>query len=184
MRISDIIVESEHLDEISLAGAGRAVGNVIRGTSKVVQGAKGAWQGAKDAWDQGNQSDAYNKARAAVAGTPAPTRQAATAGTQPAPTLQPAAAASAQAVPQARSASVGVATAPSMPGAAAPATAPATRTSTYSSKAAKAEVDQMVGKIQKIRSRDRQRVVQYAQQKLSTVKEGGDFYSNFLGKKI
>jgi hypothetical protein len=88
MRINELIVENQQIDELSLAGVGKGVGNVIRGTSSAVQGAKGAWQGAKDAWNQGTTSGTYDKARAAVSGIP--TNQAAQVGPQP--VTQPAAA--------------------------------------------------------------------------------------------
>ena len=68
MRISDIILESEQLDEISLAGVGQGIGKAVRGTSSAVHGIKGAWQGAKDAWAQGSKS--FGSARSAVASQP------------------------------------------------------------------------------------------------------------------
>jgi hypothetical protein len=103
MRINELIVESNQIDELSLAGAGKAVGNVIRGTSSAIQGAKGAWQGAKDAWNQGKQSGTYDRARAAVSGTTTPpatqltTAQAAT--NTPTPSSVPAQQSSTQAAP-------------------------------------------------------------------------------------
>ena len=71
MRINELLTEDQ-LDELSLKGVGRGVGNVIRGTSSAINGVKGAWQGAKDAWAQGKQSGSYDTARSAISGTDQP----------------------------------------------------------------------------------------------------------------
>lgn len=71
MRITELLTE-EQLDELSLKGIGRGVGNVIRGTSSAINGVRGAWQGAKDAWAQGKQSGSYDAARSAISGTDQP----------------------------------------------------------------------------------------------------------------
>jgi hypothetical protein len=192
MRINELLIENQQIDELSLAGVGKGVGNVIRGTSTAIQGAKGAWQGAKDAWQQGKDSGTYDKARAAVSGIPANT--AAPVGSQGVPTQQPAGqqAPAASPTPAGSTGAAPVAGATQVAPTTEPATAPTgstapaapARTPTYSSKTAKTEVDKVISNIQQIRSRDRAGVVQYAQQKLATVKENVGVYSSFLGKEI
>ncbi len=49
MRINELIVENQQIDELSLAGA---LGSAARGAANVVGGAKGAWAGAKDVYNQ------------------------------------------------------------------------------------------------------------------------------------
>jgi hypothetical protein len=49
MRINELIVESQQIDELSLAGA---LGSAAKGAANVVGGAKGAWAGAKDVYNQ------------------------------------------------------------------------------------------------------------------------------------
>ena len=49
MRINELIVESQQIDELSLAGA---LGSAAKGAANIVGGAKGAWAGAKDVYNQ------------------------------------------------------------------------------------------------------------------------------------
>lgn len=174
MRINELIVESQQIDELSLAGVGKGVGNVIRGTSSAVQGAKGTWQGAKDAWNQGKTAGTYDKARAAVSGIP--TNQAAPTGTQP---VTPPASAATTPAPTATAPTATTTPAPTTTTPAA--TAPVATTGRASSQQVRKEIDTAIGNVQQVRSRDRQKLVQYAQQRLATVKESSGFRSNFLG---
>lgn len=197
MRINELIVESEQLDELSLAGVGKGVGNVIRGTSSAIQGAKGAWQGTKDAWNQGKQSGTYDRARAAVAGTP-PTQQQPAPAQQGQAAPQPAAtttqAAPAQAAPQqATAAPTGQqgtsapAAAPTAAAAAAPvqsAPAATTKPARVGVPAGKQAVDQAVQTVKSVRGDRRPQVVQYAQQQFANVKEHAVFHSKFLNMDI
>jgi hypothetical protein len=166
MRINELIVENQQIDEISLAGVGKGVGNIIRGTSSAVQGAKGAWQGAKDAWAQGKATGSANNARAAVSGQPTP----GAAPVQQAPQVP-----STQQTPT--------------PGAA-PATSPTRANTRVPINVAKQDVDQAVAAVTKVRSRDRQNVVKYAKDKIDALQAApapaveGAIYSNFLGQMI
>jgi hypothetical protein len=49
MRINELIVENQQIDELSLAGA---LGSAAKGAANVIGGAKGAWAGAKDVYNQ------------------------------------------------------------------------------------------------------------------------------------
>ena len=49
MRINELIVENQQIDELSLAGA---LGSAAKGAANIVGGAKGAWAGAKDVYNQ------------------------------------------------------------------------------------------------------------------------------------
>jgi hypothetical protein len=212
MRINELIVESQQIDELSLAGVGKGIGNAIRGTSTAVQGAKGAWQGAKDAWSQGTNSGTYDKARAAVSGIP--TNQASPPGPQPvatnaapspttppasgtapattAPTTPPASGtAPATTAPSATTPSASPTTAPATTApSAAPAAAPTSANTRVPVNIAKQDVDQAVNSVTKVRSRDRQNVLKYAKDKIDALQTApaptveGVIYSKFLGQMI
>jgi hypothetical protein len=49
MRINELIVENQQMDELSLAGA---LGSAAKGAANIVGKAKGAWAGAKDVYNQ------------------------------------------------------------------------------------------------------------------------------------
>ena len=91
MRINELIVESQQIDELSLAGA---LGSAAKGAANVVGRAKGAWAGAKDVYNQRadrvanvaqrniQKAGGYKAPRVAPTGT-APATQP--TGTAPAP---------------------------------------------------------------------------------------------------
>ena len=66
MRINDLLVENEQLDELSLAGIGRGIGAAAGAIGRGVGNVQGAWQGAKAAYNQ-NKDTAANKAARNVA---------------------------------------------------------------------------------------------------------------------
>ena len=66
MRINELLVENEQLDELSLAGIGRGIGAVAGAIGRGVGNVQGAWQGAKAAYNQ-NKDTAANKAARNVA---------------------------------------------------------------------------------------------------------------------
>lgn len=82
MRINELIVENQNLDEISLAGIGKGiakgVGATAKGIGSIAGGAVGAWDAAKQGYQAG---------KANVSGRPAPQGSA----PQQAPAAQPAA---------------------------------------------------------------------------------------------
>jgi hypothetical protein len=52
MHISELLVENEQLDELSLKGIGQGIGKVAGALGRGVGNIQGAWQGAKDAYTQ------------------------------------------------------------------------------------------------------------------------------------
>ena len=101
MRVNDLIVESEQLDELTAADVGRGVGKVAKGAGAVAGGVAGAWDAAKKGFQSG---------RATVAGEPDPNAAPTTAqdinaagptGTAPAKTVAGAAGAAIQKTAQA-----------------------------------------------------------------------------------
>lgn len=74
MRISELIVEDQNIEEISLGGVARGIGKVAGAVGSVPGVAVGAWQAAK----QG-----YQKGKAAVSGTAAPTTSGASTAAAP-----------------------------------------------------------------------------------------------------
>lgn len=102
MRISDIILESEQLDEISLAGVGQGIGKFASGVGKTVGGAIGGVKAAGTAVKRGYQQG-YQGAQQSILGkddeadaVSAPTAKPGPAGTTgsatPQTTAQPVAA--------------------------------------------------------------------------------------------
>lgn len=63
MRINEIILEQEQLDELSLAGIGRKIGAGAGMVGRGVGNVQGAWQGAKAAFTQGKDTAANKAAR-------------------------------------------------------------------------------------------------------------------------
>lgn len=109
MRINEIILENEQLDELSLAGIGRGIGRVATGVGKTVGGAVGGaravganirtgyqkgYQGAQDsvlarAFPTDDQrAQAARQAQRPGVTTPQPTAAAPTTQVAPAPTTQ------------------------------------------------------------------------------------------------
>jgi hypothetical protein len=86
MRINELILEQEQLDELSLAGIGRGIGAAAGAIGRGVGNVQGAWQGAKAAFTQGKDASANKAARnvahgggAAMGKTGAPATAPATA---------------------------------------------------------------------------------------------------------
>lgn len=75
MKITDLIVESEQLDELTAAGVGQGIGKAADAVGAVAGGVKGAWQAAKKGFEKG---------RATVAGETPPQQAAAPQTTAPA----------------------------------------------------------------------------------------------------
>lgn len=67
MRISDVILESEQLDEISLAGVGQGIGKFASGVGKTVGGAIGGVKAAGTAVKRGYQQG-YQGAQQSILG--------------------------------------------------------------------------------------------------------------------
>jgi len=63
MRINELILEQEQLDELSLAGIGRGIGAAAGAIGRGVGNVQGAWQGAKAAFNQGKDATANKAAR-------------------------------------------------------------------------------------------------------------------------
>jgi hypothetical protein len=80
MKITDLIVESEQLNELTAADVGQGVGKAAGAVGAVAGGVKGAWQAAKKGFEKG---------RATVAGETPPQAQAAPATGTAAPAAAP-----------------------------------------------------------------------------------------------
>jgi hypothetical protein len=63
MRINELILEQEQLDELSLAGIGRGIGAAANAVGRGVGHVQGAWQGAKAAFNQAKDATANKAAR-------------------------------------------------------------------------------------------------------------------------
>ena len=63
MRINELILEQEQLDELSLAGIGRNIGATAGAIGRGVGNVQGAWQGVKAAYTQGRDASANKAAR-------------------------------------------------------------------------------------------------------------------------
>ena len=177
MRINELIVESQQIDELSLAGA---LGSAAKGAANVVGGAKGAWAGAKDVYNQqaGRVANVAQRNVQRAGGYKAPQPTPATApvtppaGSTPTPTTQPATA------PVTPPAGTAPATAP-QPG------APAAPTGRLGIPAGKQAIDNAVATINAVRGDRRPQVVAYGLQKLGAIKETKvGLQSNFLGIEI
>ena len=81
MRINELLIESEQLDEISLAGIGKGIGAAASAIGRGVGNIKGAWQGAKDAYTQARDRVAPIAQRNVARGGQAKPEQAAEPGT-------------------------------------------------------------------------------------------------------
>jgi len=170
MRISELLIESQKLDELSwdqtkqkIRKAGRVAGDVARGTAKGVGAVAGGIAGMPSAVKQGFQAG-----KAAVGGAPAGT---------------PAALAQQQTdTPQDIQQPAQKTKLAPLPGTGQPQAAqqggriPKTQ--------AKQEVDAVVKSLQGVRKRDRAAIKQYALQQLSAVAESAIFHSKFLGMDI
>lgn len=158
MRINELIVESQQIDELSLAGA---LGSAAKGAANVVGGAKGAWAGAKDVYNQqaGRVANVAQRNVQRAGGYKAP--QPATAPVTPPAGTAPAAAPAPQ------------------PG------APAAPTGRLGIPAGKQAIDKAVATINAVRGDRRPQVVAYGLQKLGAIKESKvGIQSNFLGIEI
>jgi hypothetical protein len=169
MRISELLTESQKLDELSwdqtkqkLKRAGQVAGDVARGTAKGVGAVAGGIAGMPSAVKQG-----FRAGKAAVGGAPAgtPAAQAQQADQEP------------DATPQNQKTSL----AP-LPGTGQ--TQAAQQGGRIPKMQAKQEVDAVVKNLQGVRKRDRAAIKQYALQQLSAVKESATFHSKFLGMDI
>lgn len=87
MRINELILEQDQLDELSLAGIGRGIGAVSNAIGRGVGNVQGAWQGAKAAFNQGKDATANKAARNVAHGGGAQMNK--TGATTPAPTATP-----------------------------------------------------------------------------------------------
>ena len=81
MRINELLIESEQLDEISLAGIGKGIGAAAGAIGRGVGNIKGAWQGAVDAYTQNRDRVAPIAQRNVARGGQAKPEQAAAPGT-------------------------------------------------------------------------------------------------------
>jgi hypothetical protein len=171
MRISELLIESQNLNELSwdqtkqkLKRAGQVAGDVARGTAKGVGAVAGGIAGMPSAVKQG-----FKAGKAAVGGAPAgtPAAQAQQADQEPAAT------------PQNQKTSL----AP-LPGTGNAQPVGNTQGGRIPKMQAKQEVDAVVKSLQGVRKRDRAAVKQYALQQLSAVQESTKFHSKFLGMDI
>jgi hypothetical protein len=80
MRINELLIENNQIDEISLGGIGRGIGNVARGAATAVGGLAGGAVGAGQAMARG-----YKAGKAYVGGTPNQTQPASTGTATPGP---------------------------------------------------------------------------------------------------
>jgi hypothetical protein len=90
MRINELILEQEQLDELSLAGIGRGIGATAGAIGRGVGNVQGAWQGVKAAYTQGRDASANKAARNVAHGGGAAMGKG---GAPAQPTAQPTAAA-------------------------------------------------------------------------------------------
>jgi hypothetical protein len=82
MRINELILENQQLDELSFAGVGKGIGQVASGVGQAVGGIKGAYQGVKQRYSQGKQQaqqGAYNAVTGSGQQQPAPAQSTQTA---------------------------------------------------------------------------------------------------------
>lgn len=91
MRINELILEQEQLDELSLAGIGRGIGAAAGAIGRGVGNVQGAWQGAKAAFSQGQAGAADKAARNVAHGGGAQMGKGSTPAAAPAQTTAPAA---------------------------------------------------------------------------------------------
>jgi hypothetical protein len=173
MRINELIVESQQIDELSLAGA---LGSAAKGAANVVGGAKGAWAGAKDVYNQqaGRVANVAQRNVQRAGGYKAPQPTPATAPVTPPTGTTPPATPAAPATP------------PATP--AAPATPPATPAAPEGRlgiPAGRQAIDKAVATINAVRGDRRPQVVAYGLQQLGAIKETKvGLQSNFLGIEI
>jgi hypothetical protein len=173
MRINELIVESQQIDELSLAGA---LGSAAKGAANVVGGAKGAWAGAKDVYNQqaGRVANVAQRNVQRAGGYKAPQPTPATAPVTPPTGTTPPATPAAPATPPATLA------APATP----PAT-PAAPEGRLGIPAGRQAIDKAVATINAVRGDRRPQVVAYGLQQLGAIKETKvGLQSNFLGIEI
>lgn len=172
MRINELIVETQQIDELSLAGA---LGSAAKGAANVVGAAKGAWAGAKDVYNQqsGRVANVAQRNVQRAGGYKAP--QPAPTGTTPA--APPAAPVTTGTTPAAGAAATGTPanTTQSNPTASGNLGVPAGRQA----------VDDAIATIKAVRGDRRPQVVAYGIQQLGAIKESKvGMKSNFLGIEI
>jgi hypothetical protein len=179
MRINELIVENQQIDELSLAGA---LGSAAKGAANVVGGAKGAWAGAKDVYNQqaGRIANVAQRNVQRAGGYKAP--QPAPAGTPPTTAPQPAQAGTTSPAPQPT-------TTPAPQSAAPAGTTPAPQTATAPGRlgipAGRQAVDNAIATIKAVRGDRRPQVVAYGLQQLGAIKETKvGLHSSFLGIEI
>lgn len=88
MRINELIVESQQIDEISLAGIGKGIGKAANVAGKAVGGAVGGTVAAAKQFGQGVKQG-YQGSKATVGGATAPTQAATGAPTTGSTTTAP-----------------------------------------------------------------------------------------------
>jgi hypothetical protein len=166
MRINELIVESQQIDELSLAGA---LGSAAKGAANVVGGAKGAWAGAKDVYNQqaGRVANVAQRNVQRAGGYKAP---------QPTPAATPAA-------PPTGTTPAATPAAP--PTGTTPAATPAAPEGRLGIPAGRQAIDKAVATINAVRGDRRPQVVAYGLQQLGAIKETKvGLQSNFLGIEI
>ena len=171
MRINELIIENQQLDELSLSGIGKGIGNAAGGVGKAIGGVAGGTVAAAQRFGQGVKQG-YQDAKASVGGTTTPPAQSGTAPTVPGTT------------PPAQSATSGT----TPPGTAPVATTPPTNTTNVGrvgAPAGKQAIDQAIKVVKSVRGDRRPQIVAYGIQQLGTVKESKvGMQSNFLGIEI
>ena len=191
MRINELLLEQEQLDELSLSGLGQGIKKAATKTAQVgADAVGGALGGLAGAWNRGKA--AYQRGKAAVdpdgnpqdpdgnpqQPTTAPTTNAGSAPQVTPGTAHPATApapadASAPAVDPAQATAPADASAPATPATEpVPAAEPAKTTVTTNRvgvPAGKQAVDQAVATVQSVRSDRRPQVIQYAKQKVDAL---------------
>jgi Sec-independent protein translocase protein TatA len=183
MRINELILENQQLDELSFAGVGKGIGQVASGVGQAVGGIKGAYQGAKQRYSQGKQQaqqGAYNAVTGGGQQQPAPAQNTQTAQ----PNSSSAAAATQPANPQdagdspepaqgqqpaATTPPSGQATTPPAAGAPAGNTQTANTRARMGSPEGRKAIDQAVSTVKQVRSDRRAEVVNYGKQQFDAL---------------
>lgn len=156
MKINELIAEQQHLDELSLSDVGRGVGKVVRGVSKGVGAVAGGIAGIPSAVKQGFQAG-----KEVVGG-----KSAQTAPLQPTPQSTPSTKASKPVNPSSTTPSPTNVPASSATSGQTSGSSVGTRVGAGQ---AKQEVDDAVAAVKNVRSRDRQKVVQYAKDQIDAI---------------
>jgi len=169
MKINEIIVLEETIDEGLGSVIGKTAGHVVGGLKAFGRDVKKGYQDAKGSWDDSAQTApaaSTGSASGATAGGTAPASSLSGTG---APTGSASGATAGGTAPASSLSGTGAPTG-SASGVSAPAATGVTAASNrVAAGQAKQEVDQAVASVQKVRSRDRQNVVAYAKDKLDAI---------------